>query len=316
MWGRVVELAVDNRHAFRKDGFLVVKDLSVENAEVGRVPLDDIEAVIVTARDVTVSRSLLSNLAERNCPVVFTDKRYLPSSVLLPITGHHLQAKRFDAQIAAGLPLRKRVWASVIKAKINQQAAVVAHLEHPDARLRRLAEQVRSGDPSNCEAQAAKLYWRSVFGKTFRRDRGEPGINSYLNYGYTILRAATARAIVASGLHPTLGIHHQNEGNPMRLVDDLMEPYRPFIDLQVLELGVGPSDTLSSEGKRALVDVLSHDLVADGERSPVGLCIQRTARSLASIYLGESKALWMPAPQLPEKSRSATANSSTAPSEC
>ena len=299
MWGRIVELAAEGRYAHRKHGFLVVETGYSNREEVGRVPLADIEAVIVSGHGVTVSRGLLAHLSERNCPVVIADDHYLPTGILMPVTGHHLQAKRFDAQVAASLPQRKRVWAALVRAKIMQQACVAAAVGSPDTRLLRLARDVKSGDSTNCEAQAARAYWPLIFGPGFRRDRASLGTNAMLNYGYTVLRAATARAVAAAGLHPTLGVHHKNQGNPMRLVDDLMEPFRPFVDLEVLALHRDGFDEVNPAGKARLVEVLSCDLAVDAGTTPVGVALQRAATSLADFYLGDASSIWLPTPQIP-----------------
>jgi len=299
VWGRVIELAAEGRYAHRKNGFLVVEAGYEDREEVGRVPLSDIEAVIVTGRGVTVSRGLLAHLSDRNCPVVIADDHYLPSGILMPVTGHHLQAKRFDAQVSASLPQRKRVWAKLVRAKIVQQACVAAAVGSPDTRLLRLARDVKSGDSNNCEAQAARAYWPLIFGAGFRRDRASVGTNAMLNYGYTVLRAATARAVAAAGLHPTLGVHHKNQGNPLRLVDDLMEPFRPFVDLEVIALHRDGLHEVEPVVKSRLVEVLSCDLDVDNGTSPVGVAIQRTAASLADYYLGEVNSIWLPEPQVP-----------------
>jgi len=296
----VVELAVDDRRAQKEHGFLVVTSDERPRVEYGRVPLDDIEALIISGRDVCVSRGLLASLAERNCPVVITDKRYRPASFLMPTEGHHLQAKRFDAQIHAGASLKKRAWATVVKFKLRQQAQVLTEHGAINNRLDKLASLVQSGDPSNCEAQGARIYWPALLGTDFRRDRDAPGANALLNYGYTVLRASAARAVVAAGLHPTLGIHHKNGANAFRLVDDVMEPYRPLVDLQVLTLLGEGRTSVSTEEKRSLVDVLSWDLVTDGQTSPVGVCVQKSASSLAEAYLGEREGIWFPQPQIPK----------------
>ncbi len=298
MQRRVVEIAAAGRHVHREHGFLVVDD-SANGEEAGRVPLDDIDSLIISGRGASVTRGLLAHLSERNCPVVITNENFLPAAMLISIVGHHLQAKRFDAQISASRPTRKRVWADITRAKIVQQGCVLTATGFPQPRLAQLAKSVKSGDPTNCEAQAARIYWHELFGAGFRRDRNLEGINALLNYGYTVLRASSARAVVSAGLHPTIGVHHRNEGNPMRLVDDLMEPYRPFVDLQVLALVDEGTLHLTPHTKLALAEVLSHDLTNDGASSPIGLCIQRSASSLADLFLGDRASIWLPKPQVP-----------------
>lgn len=282
----------------RQHGFLVVDDSST-GEEAGRVPLDDVDSLIISGRGARVTRGVLSHLSDRNCPVVITNENFLPTGMLISIAGHHLQAKRFDAQVSSTLPTRKRVWADITRAKIVQQSYVLTAAGSPQPRLTQLAKSVKSGDPTNCEAQAARIYWRELFGSGFRRDRNLDGINALLNYGYTVLRASTARAVVSAGLHPTIGVHHRNEGNPMRLVDDLMEPYRPFFDLQVLALVEAGTLHLTPQTKLALAEVLAQDLTNDGAISPIGLCVQRSASSLADLFLGDRKSIWLPDTQIP-----------------
>jgi CRISP-associated protein Cas1 len=229
MIGRIVEVADDKRHLFLSRGFLVVKETDGERKELGQVPLDDIAAVIGNAHGLSYTNNLLVTLAQRCIPFVLCGANHNTVGMLLPIDGNYQQAKRFDAQIAATKPTHKRLWAEVVRAKLLQQAAALSACGRTAEPLKRLTRQVKSGDPQNLEAQGAQKYWRLLFGDDFRRDQQGSGVNGLLNYGYTILRSAMARAVVAAGLHPTLGIHHQNEGNPMRLVDDFdgaVSPHR------------------------------------------------------------------------------------------
>ena len=219
--------------------------------------------------------------------------------MLLPIDGHHVQAKRIEAQLAAALPLTKRLWASVVKAKLEQQAAALEATGATTAPLTALVNKVRSGDPENIEGQGARRYWNLLFGSEFRRDQDGDGLNALLNYGYTVLRSATARAVVAAGLHPSLGLHHSNDANPMRLVDDLMEPFRPVVDLKVWQLHRAGEAHVTPETKRALVRVLYDDMQSSQGVTPVMVCVQRLATSLAQVYLGERSRLELPLPGLP-----------------
>ena len=213
--------------------------------------------------------------------------------------GNYQQAKRFDAQLAATRPTHKRLWAEVVRNKLQQQAAALEAAGKPIAPLTALASKVRSGDPDNLEAQGARRYWNLLFGDDFRRDQGGGGLNSLLNYGYTALRAATARSVIAAGLHPTLGLHHSNEGNPMRLVDDLMEPFRPIVDLHVWQLQRVGEPAITPDTKRSLVRVLYDDMQTSSGSTPVMVCMQRLAVSLAQTYLGERERLDLPLPGLP-----------------
>lgn len=299
MIGRIVEVADDRRHLFVSRGFLVVQDTEGERKELGQVPLDDITAVIANAHGLSYTNNLLVALAERGAPFVLCAANHITVGILWPIDGNHQQAKRFDAQLAASKPTHKRLWADVVRSKLLQQAAALEAAGAAVAPLTALAAKVRSGDPDNLEAQGARRYWGLLFGDDFRRDQSGGGLNALLNYGYTVLRAATARAVVAAGLHPTLGIHHQNEGNPMRLVDDLMEPFRPMVDLLVWQLQRRGESQISPDTKRALVRSLYDDMQTSSGATPAMVCMQRLAISLAQVYLGERDKLDLPFPGLP-----------------
>ena len=299
MIGRIVEVADDKRHLFMSRGFLVVQATDGERKELGQVPLDDIAAVIANAHGLSYTNNLLVALAERGTPFVLCAANHNAVGMLIPVEGNYQQAKRFDAQLAASKPTNKRLWAELVRAKLQQQAATLEAAGAPPAPLAALAAKVRSGDPQNLEAQGARRYWGLLLGDEFRRDQQAGGINGMLNYGYTVLRAATARSVVAAGLHPTMGVFHSNEGNPMRLVDDLMEPFRPLIDLRVWQLAQSGRKEVSPDTKRALVKVLYDDMQSSLGATPVMACIHRSAISLAQVYLGERAGLDLPFPGLP-----------------
>lgn len=299
MIGRIVEVADDQRHLFLHRGFMVVKDTAGERKELGQIPLDDIAAVIANAHGLSYTNNLLVALAERCAPFVLCGSNHNAVGMLLPVDGNYRQAKRFDAQIAASKPTAKRLWADIVRSKLQQQAAALEAAGAPTAPLTALAAKVRSGDPDNLEAQGARRYWGLLFGDTFRRDQDGDGINAMLNYGYTVLRAATARAVIAAGLHPTLALHHSNENNAMRLVDDLMEPFRPVIDLKVWLLQREGEDSITPDTKRALVRTLYDDMQTEAGATPVLVCAQKLATSLAQVYLGERDRLDLPLPGLP-----------------
>jgi CRISP-associated protein Cas1 len=299
MIGRIVEIADDRRHLFVNRGFMVVRDTEGERKELGQVPLDDVGAVIANAHGISYTNNLLVALAERGAPFVLCGANHNAVGMLLTLDGHHVQAKRIEAQIAATLPTHKRLWASVVKAKLEQQAAALEAAGAATAPLTALVKKVKSGDPDNFEAQGARRYWTLLFGAEFRRDQNADGLNALLNYGYTVLRSATARAVVAAGLHPSLGLHHSNDSNAMRLVDDLMEPFRPLIDLKVWQLARRGEDQVTPETKRALVRTLFDDMPTSAGVSPVTVCMQKLAISLAQVYLGERDKLELPLPGLP-----------------
>ena len=278
---------------------MVVEATQPERQEIGTVPLDDILAVIVHARGVTYRHSLLVALAERGIPLVVCGSTHNPVGLLVSLDGHHHQAHRFEAQIAATKPTHKRLWASLVKAKLAQQAAVLNGIGQAGTRVSALISQVRSGDPANVEALGARRYWRLLFGDEFRRNRQAGDVNGLLNYGYTVARAATARAVVAAGLHPSLGLHHSHDENAMRLVDDLMEPFRPLVDLQVWRLVQSGQSSVTPDTKRPLVLSLYADLQTQAGATPVVVCMQRLATSLAQIYLKQREVLDLPVPGLP-----------------
>ncbi|MCW5258095.1 type II CRISPR-associated endonuclease Cas1 [Verminephrobacter aporrectodeae] len=299
MIGRIVEIADDRRHLFVHRGFMVVKDTEGERKELGQVPLDDIAAVVANAHGLTYTNNLLVALAERGTPFVLCGPNHNAMGMLLSLDGHHVQAKRIEAQIAASLPMHKRLWAAVVKSKLEQQAATLAAVAAPTAPLQALVAKVRSGDPDNVEGQGARRYWGLLFGSDFRRDQDGDGLNALLNYGYTIMRSATARAVVAAGLHPSIGLHHSNDANAMRLVDDLVEPFRPMVDLKVWQLHKAGESHVTPDTKRALVRVLHEDMQTAAGVTPVMVCAQRLATSLAQVYLGDRPKLDLPLPGLP-----------------
>jgi len=299
MIGRIVEVADDRRHLFASRGFMVVQDTEGERKELGQVPLDDIAAVIANAHGLSYTNNLLVALAERGAPFVLCAANHNAIGMLWPIDGNYQQAKRFDAQLAATRPTHKRLWAEVVRSKLQQQAAALEAAGANSIPLSALAAKVRSGDSGNLEAQGARRYWALLFGGDFRRDQNGDGINALLNYGYTVLRAAMARAIVAAGLHPTLGLHHANESNAMRLVDDLMEPFRPVIDLHVWQLGRTGEAAVTPDTKRTLVRSLYDDMQTTSGATPVLVCMQRLAVSLAQVYMDQRDKLDLPLPGLP-----------------
>ncbi len=281
MIGRVIEVASEGCYLARYRGFMTV---SKKGEEQGRVPLDDIGVLLCNAHGLSYSNGLLTELARRGVAVVLCGDNYLPSAWLWPLEGHHAQALRMRCQLEASKPLGKRLWQAIVQAKIRQQANVLELLGLPTDGFEQLARRVRSGDPQNVESQAARRYWPLLFGGDFRRARFGGMPNPFLNYGYTVLRAAVARAVVAAGLHPSLGMHHHNRANTMCLVDDLMEPFRPLVDYAVVGLVHTGHDEMTSETKQALVKVLTMDMATDRGTTPVQTCLERAAQSLAQSY--------------------------------
>jgi CRISP-associated protein Cas1 len=291
MIGRIVEISTDNKHLSIDRGFLIISE---DKKEIGKIALDTIEAVIVYAHGITYSNNVLVKLAEQKSPLVICNSSFLPTSMLIPIDCNYSQASIMDAQIEATEPTKKRLWQQITKTKLLQQASVLEYLGKPYKCLQELAKNVKSGDTENREGEGARKYFPLLFGKDFIRDRDAKGINLLLNYGYTILRSSTARAILAAGLHPTLGLHHKNQYNPFRLADDLIEPFRPLVDITVYKLIQDNKTELNKETKSALVNILSENMPALIGWTEVGFCIQALATSLAQIYLGKRNDLETP----------------------
>lgn len=287
---RIIEIAQDNRYLAVDRGFMTVSE---NGREIGRVPIDQIGSVIANAHGVTYSNNLLVRLADQGAPLVVCGANHVPVSVVLPLESHHLQGDIITAQAALKPAALNRFWKEIIRAKLTQQAAVLTACGTVDTPLRYMAKQVKNGDPENLEGQGAKYYFQSLFGKDFRRDRGQSGINAMLNYGYTILRSAVIRSIVAAGLHPSLGIHHCNQYNAMRLADDLMEPFRPLVDFCVYRLP-NKSDTVTTEIKQRLVAVLSCTAQTSKGSCEINYLIENLAVSLAKCALGETDKLDLP----------------------
>ncbi len=279
---RVVDIATDGRHLSVYRGFMLVE---ADRQEVGRIPLDDIHSVIIHAHGTTWSANLVAALAERGAPIVFCGKNHAPIAVTLPLDGHHIQNARFRAQWEASGPLMKQLWRRIVSAKILMQGSLLAARGVEGANvLLLMAARVKSGDSDNLEAQAARRYWPLLMGADFRRDRDMPGTNALLNYGYAVMRATVARAVVAAGLHPTIGIQHANRGNSLALADDLIEPFRPLIDALVVAMLSAGVDELTPSAKRHFARLIAFDLRVDGEASPVSQAAVRLAQSLARAF--------------------------------
>lgn len=264
------------------------RQLVIERGDDPRltVPMEDIGVVIVDHPAVTYTHAVFTDLMETGAAIVLCSRDHQPAGVFLPINAHSTQTERHHRQIEASLPFKKRAWAHIVRTKIARQADVICAVAGKDEGLRALSSRVRSGDPENLEAQAAQRYWRILFGSDFRREREASGLNSALNYGYAILRAAIARAIVGSGLIPSLGLHHHHRSNPFCLADDLIEPYRPLIDLKVCELARSGHILveLDRAAKAVLLSVLNETIRIGDRNTPVGLAIHQTTASLARGY--------------------------------
>ena len=284
---RVLDFSMGQAHlSLRYEQLLIRRDGMPDLS----APIEDLAVVVLASRRLTCTLPLLDALMRHGVSVVISDESMHPSGLLLPLEGHFEQTKRMIAQATAKLPVKKRVWQQIVTAKVRAQAANLICYRGGDAGLMALARRVRSGDPANVESQAAQRYWPHLFDDpAFRRRRDAPDQNRLLNYGYAVLRATVARAVVASGLHPSLGVHHHARGNAFCLSDYLMEPYRPIIDAEVVEIVGEWGGDIGLDGmiKERLVGAL-HARVGDrGEDRTAFEWIARSAASLARILAGE-----------------------------
>ncbi len=259
-------------------------------------PIEDIGYIILDSQQIILSMPLLNALRENNTAVIFCDEIHHPRSMLLNLDGNTIQSELFRAQIAASEPLKKNIWKQTIEAKLRNQSAVLNYVGSNGKDILSISKQVKSGDSDNREGYAARLYWPRLFGYDFRRLREGLPPNNMLNYGYAIIRAGIAKALAGSGLLNTLGIHHRNRYNAFCLADDIMEPYRPFVDAVVYELNdIFPDcENLNKEIKPELISVLSCDCKMGNETRPLMLAMNATSASLAQCFNGKNRSIEFP----------------------
>jgi CRISPR-associated protein Cas1 len=275
------------------------QQLVIERAEHGTVtvPFADLAVVLLAHPQVSLTQPVLSALAAHGGALIACDERRLPAGMFLPLQSHSVQNERMSAQAAISLPKRKRLWQQIVRAKIQTQAEVLSELRGTDAGLPALLPLVRSGDPANVEARAARRYWGVLFpGIDFRRDPDACDQNQLLNYGYAVLRAIVARAICAAGLHPSLGLHHHNKYNPFCLADDLMEPFRPVVDRVVASYvdREGKVSDLDPSARREILEALTQRCILNQEVRSLFDAASAMATSLAAVFLGERDELELP----------------------
>ncbi len=262
------------------------------------VPIEDIGVIILDHKQITITQALLAELLDNNCAVITCDSRQLPVGLLLPLAGNSIQNERFRNQLDASLPLKKQLWQQTIEAKIRNQEAMLEYTTgEVHKNMLKWSDSVRSGDTENVEARAAVYYWKTLFPDNpfFVRDHEGGGANALLNYGYAILRAIVARALVGSGLLPTLGIHHHNRYNAYCLADDIMEPYRPYVDKVVVDiLNDDPDAEITVATKIQLLNIPVTEVLIGGKRSPLMVAVSHTTSSLVKCFRGESRRLIYP----------------------
>jgi CRISPR-associated protein Cas1 len=270
----------------------------MEDVAEKSVPVEDIGILILEHHQITLSHYLLDRLLLNNVAVITCNATHHPSGMFLNLDGNTLQSERFQAQVNAAEPVKKQIWQQTIKAKIANQAALLGKYGTPAEVLKKYSENVRSGDADNNEAKAAAYYWKNLFPPAwlFYRKRDGAPPNNLLNYGYAILRACIARALTGSGLLPTLGVFHRNRYNSYCLADDIMEPYRPFVDAVVRAMVDKTSylEALTPELKVQLLKIPTIDVDIENENSPLFVAVQRTSASLAKFFMGESKKIAYP----------------------
>jgi CRISPR-associated protein Cas1 len=274
----------------------MVIELRDENRTTKTLPIEDLGVVILEHPHITLSSSLLEELMNAQVAVITCNSKYMPSGLFLPLEGNSTQTERIRTQLEASVPLKKQLWQQTVKAKIDNQARVLDKLGVPSERLRNLQQNVLSGDTGNLEAQAASHYWGKIYGNNFVRSRDPETPNAQLNYGYAILRSVVARALTASGMFPSIGIHHKNKYNAFCLADDIMEPYRPYIDWTVLHLpGIHETtEGLTKEQKIELLKIPQIDVQIGDLQRPLFHAVSITTASLYKCFEGTSRRISYP----------------------
>ena len=263
---------------------------------IAQIPIEDLGIVILQNPAIVITQAVIIACQKNNVALVFCDERHLPYSVLLPISeGNNLHSKILQQQLDLTLPTKKRLWQQLVKQKITEQAQTLKRLDKIYQPVERLANHVKAGDPENLEAQAAQSYWKLLFGNAFRRDVDLDGINSLLNYGYAIMRAMIARAIVGSGLHPAIGLHHHNQYNGLCLADDLMEPFRPWVDFKVYVMTQNnPQLQVTKESKIPLLNLLAETVIWEQQNMPLMVACHYLLANLKRAYEDNSILLTYP----------------------
>ena len=286
---------------FSNPCYLSLKDnqLSIQMKEglaVKTTPVEDLGFIVLDHPQISFTMKLVEQLNANNVALVFCDSTHMPSSMLLNLESHSLQSELFRTQIDASEPLKKNLWKQTIEAKISNQASHLEKQGHKAHELRAYAKSVKSGDVENREGLAARIYWSRLVGDGFARDRYGGPPNHLLNYGYILLRSAVARALSGSGLLPTLGIHHHNKYNAFCLADDIMEPYRPFVDQLALRVyGEYPDEfLLNKEMKVEMLGLMAGDVWIDGNKRPLMVALSQTTASLSRCFSGENRKIIYP----------------------
>lgn len=296
---RTIEISTEPAHLAVKLDQLLIQRLDDRSEILGTVPCEDVGLLLVDQPATTYSHHALVTLVARGAVVVLCGRDHLPAGILLPLADHSQVVWRIHEQIAVSKPLQKQLWKQLVVAKVRRQAGNLEPGSAPRRRIAELARSVRSGDPTNVEAQAARVYWSAWMkpSAAFRRDQdGTDSLNAMLNYGYAVLRAAIARALVAGGSLPALGLHHSNRSNAFCLADDLLEPLRPMVDARVRALYLNGRRELDRSTKEGLLELLTATVEVGPFTGPMMVSLHRMVASLVRCYQGEEKRLLLPAP--------------------
>lgn len=265
------------------------------NETKGTVPIEDMALLVLDHPQVTISSPLVGRLMEQGIALIHCDKYHLPNGLMLPLVGHSELTERWRNQLSASIPLKKQLWKQTVAAKIQNQMHLLATYEQPIRPMENYLGQLTSGDEQNMEGKAANHYWKYIF-SDFSRDRYGEEPNNFLNFGYAILRSIVARALVSSGMLPAQGIFHRNKYNPYCLADDIMEPYRPFVDALVLEYleDFPTEEDLTKQAKVHLLSIATRDVEIDGKIRPLFVAVTTTTASLYKCFTGERRTILYP----------------------
>ena len=288
---RIIEISLKAKLNVKNKQLVVKSETQVET-----IPLEDIAVILLVDSQIVVTNYLLASCSENNISVIVCNSRKLPVSIIMPFSCNSLNAKFITMQSELSMQLKNKIWKQVIKAKLASQTVVLEKRDKNSAPVKAIRSRVKTGDSDNCEARAAAIYWKELFGKQFVRDFNKPGINACLNYGYAIIRAVVARAIVGTGLHPTLGIHHHNQYDSYCLANDLMEPFRPLVDDVVFDMNHNKAidKILTKENRHTLLNILNKRLLVADEYYPMFTALERYVSSIKQVMMKNQKQVFVP----------------------
>ncbi len=273
---------------------LVLTSIDGSDEQANKVPIEDLAHIIIENQRVALTIPAMNQLASSNVGIIVCNEKNMPHLMMNPLECNILQGQRYKTQLEASLPSKKSIWQQIVTAKIKNQSLLLSKYGFEGDVLKPYYSNVKSDDSDNREGIAARVYWQKLFGENYMRSREGGSPNNLLNYGYTILRASTARAIVGAGMLPALGIHHHNRSNAFPLADDLMEPFRPYVDDIAYKLFKSGHNVLDRESKSELINVLYRDTLVNGKTHPLGIALEMICTSTLKVMSGESKRINVP----------------------